>query len=226
MDDIGASSKQFEVYSRYPFCNFLFLKRVWPLKSWGPYPEIRLLTIYAILDFLERHKAKLTVAVTASWVERDGSATPFHLKWPDEATAWRQGYERGLIEIANHGLTHCVPGLHRPRWFQSNRRYHREFWPWVPDHHLRINTAQRFLAKAFGVRPTVFVPPGNQWTKETRKACDKLGLRFSPFIENRCIIFHDRDIAHCRTLQSSPLMDAVIRVTRLGESFGFVSEVE
>ena len=40
IDDIGASTKKFEVYSKLPFGNFLFLKYLYPFKAWAPYDEI------------------------------------------------------------------------------------------------------------------------------------------------------------------------------------------
>ena len=40
MDDVGASSKKFNVYSKSRIGNFLFLKKIKPFKAWGPYEEI------------------------------------------------------------------------------------------------------------------------------------------------------------------------------------------
>ena len=75
----------------------------------------------------------MTVAVTAAWAERSDRVTPFPERCPSAAVAFKEGVRRGLIEIANHGLTHCVldRNLFRLHWFSSNRTYHREFWPWV-----------------------------------------------------------------------------------------------
>ena len=33
MDDVGTSSKKFNVYSKYPFCNTLFLKYLPPFRA-------------------------------------------------------------------------------------------------------------------------------------------------------------------------------------------------
>ena len=40
IDDIGASTKKFEVYSKNKFANILFLKYLKRYKAWAPYPEL------------------------------------------------------------------------------------------------------------------------------------------------------------------------------------------
>jgi hypothetical protein len=72
IDDIGASTKQFEVYSKRRFGNFLFLKYLPWFKAWGPYQEMSADEWQQVLDLLTKCPAKLTVGVTASWVEKDG----------------------------------------------------------------------------------------------------------------------------------------------------------
>ena len=68
----------------------------------------------------------MTVAITANWVERDGTLTPYSKKFPDQAEVVLNAERRGIIKVAAHGLTHCVPGKHLPRWIGGNRRWHRE----------------------------------------------------------------------------------------------------
>ena len=59
----------------------------------------------------------------------------------------------GIIEIANHGLTHCVliENLFYPRPFSSNRKFHREFWKWLsPEiHKEHIYRSQEILSNYF-----------------------------------------------------------------------------
>lgn len=61
--------------------------------------------------------------MTASW------AVPFPVRFRKEAAALKAGVAEELIEIANHGWTQCVlqENLFKPRWFEVNRTFHREF---------------------------------------------------------------------------------------------------
>ena len=110
IDDYGASSKYYEVYSKkfYGLTNFWFLKRLNSFKAWGPYPETTADEMYCLIEFLQYYNAKATLAVTASWVENDSSITPFPLKFPALAAAISYGVQAGIFEVASHGLTHCV----------------------------------------------------------------------------------------------------------------------
>ena len=93
MDDVGAASKRHEVYgltriavrrTRIPFPgNFLWLKYLPPIKRWGPYRELTAPEWQSILEALAAARARMTVAVTAAWVEDDGRLTPFPAKFPD-----------------------------------------------------------------------------------------------------------------------------------------------
>ncbi len=223
LDDVGAASKLHEVYGvtririgrvALPFPgNFLFLKYVPPIKRWGPYAELTAPQWEAILSALAGARAKLTVAVTAGWVERDGSILPFPVKFPAQARVLREGVERGLLEVANHGYTHCVveDGLFRPRLFSGNRPYHREFYDWLPDqvHREHLGAAQDILGSCFGVRPETLVPPGNILSPKTVAAAASVGIRYisclaAPrpvargitYVEHtRVLAFHDRDVA-------------------------------
>ncbi|HTY78687.1 MAG TPA: polysaccharide deacetylase family protein [Candidatus Bathyarchaeia archaeon] len=192
LDDVGAASKQHEVYGvtrirlgglALPFPgNFLFLKYVPPVKRWGPYRELTAGEWERILAELERHGARMTVGITAGWVERDGRIVPFPRKFPDAAAMVRRGAERGLLEIANHGYTHCVldGGRYRPRLFSGNRREHREFHEWLPEamHREHVSRAQGILQDFLGAPVLTFVPPGNVFARVTLEAAAAAGLRY------------------------------------------------
>jgi peptidoglycan/xylan/chitin deacetylase (PgdA/CDA1 family) len=223
LDDVGAASKRHEVYgvTRIPVGRFalpfpgnlLFLKYLPPIKRWAPYPELTAAQWEAILATLSDADARLTVAVTAGWVERDGRVVPFPAKFPAEARALRGGVDRGLLEIANHGYTHCVieGGLFRPRLFSGNRPYHREFYDWLPEetHREHLRAAQDILGSWLGTAPETLVPPGNVLSPKAVAAALAVGIRFisrlggAPagasdgltFVDDaRVLAFHDRDI--------------------------------
>ncbi len=221
MDDVGASSKYFERHGltrlrlgpvALPFPgNVWFLKSISPFRRWGPYRELAVNEWKEILQMLDKNKAKMTVAVTASWVEEDGSLTPFPEKFPNQCAVMKEGLNSGLLEIANHGLTHCVVEDFRfkPAFWTGNRKYHREFWDWVPAgiHKDHVNRSQDILERAFGFRPVTFVPPGHMYTPETLQFASEAGLRFlssnrepvstSPlayFPESTITAFHDREL--------------------------------
>jgi peptidoglycan/xylan/chitin deacetylase (PgdA/CDA1 family) len=223
LDDVGAASKQHEVYgiTRIPFGpvalpfpgNLLFLKYMPPIKRWAPYAELTAAQWEEILTVLATAGARLTVAVTAGWVERGGRIVPFPAKFPDQARALRDGRERGLLEIANHGYTHCVlvDGLFRPRLFSGNRPYHREFYDWLPEevHREHLRVSQDILGSWFGIAIETLVPPGNVLSTKTVRAAPAAGIRFisraggAPagetadvtFVDDtRVVAFHDRDL--------------------------------
>ncbi len=182
MDDIGASSKEFEIYSKKwrGLGNILFLKRLPYFNAWAKYRELEEKDWHAIFHILRKYKAKLTVAVTAAWVHYDGTMTPYPEKFPAAASALKEGIQEGLIELANHGLTHCVlkDFLFRPKWFTSNRKFHREFWEWIDreSHFEHIKTSQEILTSFFQVPVTTLVPPGNVYCKHTLDAAKKFGI--------------------------------------------------
>ena len=223
LDDVGAASKQHEVYgvTRIPLGpvalpfpgNLLFLKYLPPVKRWGPYAELTAGQWEEILATLAEAGARLTVAVTAGWVESDGRIVPFPAKFAEQARVLREGLRRGLIEIANHGYTHCVvrDGLFRPRLFAGNRPYHREFFDWLPEsvHREHVRAAQDILGSCFGAAPVTLVPPGNVFSPKTVAAAAEAGIRYiscrgpAPgpgdhgvvFVDDaRVVAFHDRDI--------------------------------
>ena len=179
IDDIGASTKRYEVYSKKMFGNFLFLKYLPGFKAWGPYDEMDDAQWQKVLDLLIKYSAKLTVGITASWVDRDGDLVPFPEKFPVQAGVIKQGWKEGLLEIASHGLTHCVLGKHLPRFFSSNRKYHREFWDWIPRdvHFEHLEKSQEIFKQWLGEAPTTLIPPGNVYSVDTLEAAEKFGIK-------------------------------------------------
>jgi peptidoglycan/xylan/chitin deacetylase (PgdA/CDA1 family) len=219
LDDVGAASKRYEIYGRtrlgpvrFPG-NWLFLKYLPGIKRWGPYRELRASEWEHLLALLERAGSRLTVAITAGWVEWDGRIVPFPKKFPDEAAAIHRGVTAGLLEVANHGYTHCVLArmAFRPRAFSSNRGCHREFLDSIPEAEQREHLArsQGILQDYFATGVVTFVPPGNVLTRVTAAMAVEHGLRFlscrgagalgpvpglTVVDRDRVIDLHDRDI--------------------------------
>ena len=213
IDDIGASSKEHLYYTKRWYSNWGPLRDRRLFGKWAPYREMSPADWQQIYKILERFKSKLTVGITASWVEDDGTLVPFPEKFPDEAKAIGEGLAAGYLEIANHGLTHCVldEGLFRRRLlYGTNRTYHREFWDWVSadvqlDH---LRRAQAILTGYFKTPITTLIPPGNAYSLQTLEACQQLGLRTvncerpklrlgeTPKVigDDNVLPFHDREI--------------------------------
>lgn len=221
MDDVGAASKRHEVHglTRLPLGpltvpfpgNWLWLKYLPPIKRWGPYRELRAPEWHRILETLAAARARMTVGITAAWVEDDGRLTPFPRKFPEEARVIREGVGAGLLEVANHGLTHCLVDerAFRPRLFTGNRSYHREFYDFVPPERQQANIrrAQDILSDAFATAIVTLVPPGNLLQPVTAEIALRQGIRFLsygapttrggilPVVGDECgLVFHDRDI--------------------------------
>ncbi len=175
MDDIGASSKLFEVYSKNLFGNILFLKYLEPYRAWGPYEELNSDEWCKIIDLLIKHKSKLTVGITASWVDKSGDLIPFPEKFPKQAKLLKHAMYENIIEIANHGLSHCIIGKHLPHYFTSNRIFHREFWNWLPReiHFTHLKKSQQILQEWLGKNTISFIPPGNVYSYDTIEAAFK-----------------------------------------------------
>jgi len=210
IDDIGASTKRYEVYSKTLIGNILSLKYHYPFKAWGPYEELTVEKWKSILEVLNKYNAKLTVGVTAAWVEEDGALVSFPEKFPEQSDLLKSASQQGVIEVANHGLTHCVVGHHLPRKFSSNRKFHREFWDWLPysTHLEHIETSQKIFQDWLGHDPTTLIPPGNVFSMNTLKAVkeskiniinsymsvagDEEGVRIID--DSRIDAFHDREI--------------------------------
>ncbi len=211
MDDVGASSKKFNVYSKSRLGNFLFLKRVKPFKAWGPYDEISVEQWKKIIELLSSYNFKLTVAITASWVDENNNLIPFPEKFPNQANLLKDAFKNEMIEIVNHGLTHCVVGKHLPRYFTSVRKYHREFWDWIPDdtQKMHLEESSRILKEWLGNKIDTFVPPGNVYSKYTVEALNELNFsRINSSVQLDChyknlkmideknvFAFHDKDIS-------------------------------
>ena len=210
LDDVGASSKEFELYSKRLIGNILFLKKTPAFAAWGPYKELSGKDWLNIIDLLQNFNAKMTVGITACWVEAEGKLIPFFDKFPRQALIIKKAVKNDLIEVANHGLTHCVVGKHRPKLFRSNRNFHREFWNYLPKevHYEHIENSQKILENYFG-KVTTFIPPGYVWSSITEKAALKYGIkyfcsnqsnakkRFKDLIyipDSKTFAVHDRDI--------------------------------
>ncbi len=192
IDDFGASSKIFNVYSNKKlkiyrnlsinFGNFLFLKFLRPFKAWAPYEEITPQKLIELLDCLKETNNFAVFSVTASWVTLSGRIIPFPEKFPVHSKILKQAEENGIIEIANHGLTHCDNRYfrHVPKLFRSNRKYHREFGPQIPRkiQETHIKHSNEIFLRWLGKVPRIFVPPGNQFTPETVEICKENGIEY------------------------------------------------
>lgn len=247
LDDVGASSKRYEVYSRLlPLPgraahagDLLFLKFLPPFRAWGPYRELRADEWQRILETLDREGARMTVAVTAAWVTWSGALIPFPDRFPTQAGVIAEGASAGLLEVADHGLTHCVleGAAFRPRLFTGNRRAHREFWSHIPEAVQRdhLSRAQRILQGWLGMPVVTFVPPGNVFTDATLAAAGEAGIRVvscetrprpdtRPTVigNKRVRAFHDRDLV----LGGIERLRAIIRDEReRGHRFVFVRDL-
>ncbi len=245
LDDVGASTKWFNLYSKHSWevgpirisGDWLFLKALPAFRGWGIYREMRAGEWKDVLGLLESRSAKLTVAVTAAWVGWSGELTPFPKRFPDQARVLKEGVEQGLIEIANHGLTHCVleGKRFRPRLFDGNRRYHREFWEWLPQevHEDHLARSQDILSACFENDIVTFVPPGHIYAEETVKAAERHGIRYLVgkgetrtagnvviLNTNDTIEFHDREIVRQGLDWLSRAVDE-----QAGRSFCFLREM-
>jgi peptidoglycan/xylan/chitin deacetylase (PgdA/CDA1 family) len=222
MDDVGASSKIYQQYGLSSFyffkkkirissriTNFLFFKRISYVKGWGPYTELTVKEFELLFNFLDKNKLKMTIAITACWVNKKGELIPYYEKFNDSAKIIKNAIKSNLVEVANHGLTHCIVGKHLPHYFSTNQKYHREFWDWIPSEvqHNHLEKSQKILKNFFDCPITTFVPPGNVYTEETIKIASKVGItlincntqssnkKAIKIIGNEKVIdFHDREI--------------------------------
>jgi peptidoglycan/xylan/chitin deacetylase (PgdA/CDA1 family) len=247
LDDVGAATKRNEVYGRtripvgplqVPFPgNFLFLKYLPGIRKWGPYAELSPAVWETFLALLERKGWPVTVGITASWVEDDGSLTPFPKKFPAQAALLKQAAEKGVIEIANHGLTHCVVAGNqfKPRWFSSNRKAHREFWEWIPESTQKeaLERSQDILQSYFGPVVTL-IPPGNVYQPSTVRLAKTVGIRLvscktptrvedgvAYVGDEELLAFHDREIA----LEGPSWLEKRIAGETLAPSLAFVKTI-
>jgi alpha-amylase/alpha-mannosidase (GH57 family) len=99
--------------------------------------------------------------------------------------------------------------LFRPCLFGSNRKYHREFWEWLPEdvHRSHIQQSQKILQDYFQVTVTTFVPPGNVYADATVRAAKQFGINLINCLtgsgtkngirildDERVLAFHDREL--------------------------------
>ena len=166
-------------YFYFPFANVWFFKRMWPFRKWARYNELTSDEWQAILQMLKHHRIVPIVAITATWVEQDGTLTPFPDKFPEEAAILKDAADKGDIFIANHGLTHCVIGKHLPSFWHSNREFHREFYPKFDQsyHTEHIQKSQKILEEFFARPVEILVPPGNIWSIKTYYAMQGTNLK-------------------------------------------------
>ena len=196
VDDIGASPKRWEVYSRTRWANVGPFKYLPPWKAWGPYRELAAWEIDMLCGLVAGKRSRLTLAITACWVERDGTLVPYPEKFPRQADVILTWVRRGVVEVANHGLTHCREGQHLPRWFHGNREAHREFGEDMSHEqiHARLLRAQNIFARWLGKAPAVLVPPGLMLSEKQSVFVEVGGLRvWTREHEARCLTWHDRD---------------------------------
>lgn len=226
IDDIGACTKHFNQYGQkvfryrgityfyFPFANLGFFKRLPPFRRWAVYDEITAAEWKEFLAIFKEYNIVPIIAITATWVEKDNMLTPFPQKFPEEARVLKAAAKNNQIIIANHGLTHCVVGKHLPWWWGSNRKYHREFWDWIPEatHREHIIQSQEILETFFEHPVEILVPPGNVWSIKTYRAmkgthikkvlCNRYMIDSTEqlsdieFIDDRqgFINFHDREL--------------------------------
>jgi len=246
LDDVGASTKRYNVYSRRRFSigrygisgNWLFLKYLPGIKAWGPYRELSANEWCEICDLLAASSGKLTVAVTATWAESEDDLISFPDRFPEQASVLKEAVDAHLIEISNHGLTHCVleGNKFKPQLWSSNRSYHREFWDWVSvdiqEQHIR--QAQQILQDYFQVPIVTFVPPGNVFTDETLEIASRYGLKIvscdtAPRKQGDMVVVGNKDVLpfHDRDIVYGGIEWLRRRVVENGDaSFCFVSELE
>lgn len=164
IDDLGASSKLHERHRG----------------KWWPYRELRAEELATLMAWLARTGSRVTLAITARWVTRRANQIPYARMFPEQAAVIRLAVQHGLVEVACHGLTHCIPGRHADWTFwRSNRQWHREFIDALPFpeqvEHLRVARAE--LEQTFLAPVTTLVPPGNAISE--RLALTALDLGFT-----------------------------------------------
>lgn len=191
IDDVGASTKKFEQYGRklfryknipffyFPLANFWFFKRLPPFRRMGIYQELTAEEWRHILEIFRHYNIVPIVAITACWVDARSRLIPFPEKYPAQAELLKKSVNCGEISIANHGLTHCIPGKHLPKFWGSNRSQHREFWPEMPEefHRDHIYRSQQILEGFFNRPIKIFIPPGNVWSIKTYYALQKTNIQ-------------------------------------------------
>ena len=191
IDDIGASTKEFNLYGRNTFSiykkiisfppilsNFLILKRIPFLSGWAKYRELEFNDWLEIINILKARNSKLNIAITACWVNKNGELQNFKDKYPEQVEIIKYGVKENLFYILNHGLTHCIPGRHLPLKFGSVQKFHREFTSYLSleKQFMHLRESQRILEEIFGKRPRILTPPGNMYNEDTLISMKKIGL--------------------------------------------------
>lgn len=226
IDDIGASTKHFNQHGQkwfklfgkkniyFPFANFWFLKTIRPFAKWAKYDELTENEWRFFLKVFKENNIVPIIAITATWVDKDSVLTPFPEKFPKQAELLKEAFLNGDIIIANHGLTHCVVGEHKPLFWGSNRASWREFLPELPEslHRNHILKSQEILETFFGKPIEILVPPGNMWSVKTYRSligtnikkimCNKYMLDSEEEMEGvsfvkddeKTFAFHDREL--------------------------------
>ena len=162
------SSKKFEYYGKNSIkifgkylplpellTNFYSLKI--PLWSgWAKYDELSSDEWITIINFLKENNLTLNVALTACWVTKEGTLIKFSESFISNDII-KDGINKKLIYILNHGLTHCIPGRHMPMRFKSNQKYHREFTKYLNyDNQLKyLEDSQKIIFEIFGFHPKI-----------------------------------------------------------------------
>jgi hypothetical protein len=226
IDDIGASTKQFNQHGKkwfnlfgrkilyFPFSNLGFLKRIDPFRGWAKYDELTAEEWKDLFIVFEQNKIKPIIAITANWVDENSVLIPFPEKFPEQAKLLKEAFLSDKIIIANHGLTHCVVGKHLPKFWGSNRNFHREFLPRLDQvvHSEHILKSQEILEGFFEKKIEILVPPGNLWSLKTYSALEGTNIKFVMcnkymadsdqemknivFLpdSNNMFVFHDREL--------------------------------
>ena len=218
VDDFGSCSKAYEQYASPFWASVGPLKRLYGLKGWGPYHELDPWLIEALCASVDATGGSFTVAVTACWVKRDGTMVPYPEKFPEQAATIKRWVDRGTVEVANHGLTHCVVGKHLPRFWGHNRTWHREFYADLPRDLMveHLWWSQSILRDWLGVAPATLVPPGSVWRTDLDGIAATLGLTvWRP--EWPCEAWHDRDFLIPGGLERWQMMLADETFTTCGE---------
>ena len=183
IDDFGASSKEFEIYTKKfgRFGNYIGLHHFKKYRAWAKYQELETHELKTFINLLSNANCKATLGITASWQLKDGTLVSYPDKFPDNVALIKEAIDADLIEIANHGLTHCVTENFSflPKYFSSNRSYHREYWDWRNPSVIRtsVRLSQLILSDTFGINPIIGVPPGNVWCQSYVEACSEFGIK-------------------------------------------------
>jgi hypothetical protein len=219
IDDIGASTKQFERHST----KFKGLINVGPLKNrqffgdWGPYDEITPSILGEFIRFVKSDQFSnpvVILGITASYVNYDGSLITFDKYAPNLYKYILELEAMGNVVIGCHGLTHCVlkNKKFRPKFWGSNRIYHREFHDWLPretlSNHLYMATS---ILRSIFKDVSVIIPPGNLLNQYTLDVAENLDYKFlstednvinslnlskiQPIKNDTCLRIHDRELA-------------------------------